>query len=319
MRSIIFLLVISFHILFAQDVLTWTSANGHSFKGSFLRIDGQTIVLKGTDGKEVRVPINALDAPSVKNAEREHQKALKNRPLFTHENRNLRFSLSPKNQWLTLEFLEAGQVIDNKSYEIDFLLAEVPDRKWKNIKVKGLHGKIEKGRSDVRMELLMENGVIIEFTVDVNDKDELSYSYETVDVPSGLPRISLRTSLRFPKLLEYEMKTQSYIGILSKDGVLFKDLPEFFEGYELRVEKSDGKSQKILYHEKQDRGISASSFTILMPNKKSIEMDGPNNIEDGQLYIYFYSGKSPFEGFSMRTTSSTEKQNDSGPFTIRLK
>jgi|GEM_PF-1938257 len=315
----LFLLAISIHVLFAQEVLTWTSANGHRFQGSFLRMDGQTIVLKGTDGKEVRVPKNALDAASVKNAEREHQEALKNGPLFTHENRNLRFSLSPKNQWLKLEFLHAGQVIDNKSYEIDFLLAEIPDRKWKNIKVKGLHGKIEKGRSDVKMNVRMENGVVIEFTVDLNDKDELSYSYKTVDVPDGLPKISLRTSLRFPKLLEYEMKTQSYIGILSKDGVLFEDLPKFFEGYELRVEKSDGGSQKVLYHEKQNRGISATSFTINIPNKKSIEMGGPSNIEDGQLYIYFYSGKSPFEGFSMRSTSSTVNPNDSGPFTIRLK
>ncbi len=319
-RSIVILFALCLQILHAQSLQNWSSQNGHSFKGTFISKDAQSVTLRGEDGKEVTVPLAALDDKSQKLAEKEHQYALKNAPAFTHKNRYLQFSLYPKTNFLEVEFLQGTQIVNNETYTVSLTLAEIrPPNKWTGIHIKEMVGKPEKGRSDVSMRLMMENGVILKFTVAVDDKDELSYEFEAEEIPDGLPKLSLRTGISFPKLLAYDIKTESYKGPLSSTGVLFKDLPTILDGYEIHVDKRDSKTQKVPYYEKQTKGYGAGGFTVVAPGKKDFIFDGPKSGEDGSLYIWFYSGKEPFQGYSIRAGSSAKSDLSAGPFTLSVK
>lgn len=251
-------------------------------------------------------------------AEAAQQLALKDAPAFRHENRYLRWSIHPKSTWLKVEFLEGNTVLNNETYEVSFHMSEVEGRKWTGIRLKQMHGDIKNGRNDVTMQVMMENGVVVEFTVDVDRKAELSYRYDVVEIPEGLPRISMRTTIAFPKLLEYDMKTKNYIGVLSTSGVPFAELPDFLSGYEIVVDSRDAKSLTIPYHEKQDGNTGGRAFTVYNPEKKSFHFAGPRKTEDGNLYMWFYSGKAPFEGFRINSNVPGDGHR-AGPFTISLK
>ncbi|MDF3129590.1 hypothetical protein P0Y35_10330 [Kiritimatiellaeota bacterium B1221] len=319
-RSMVLFFVLCLQCLRAQSVQNWSSQNGHSFKGTFIRMDVQSVTLRGEDGNEITVPLAALDAKSQDLAKKEQQLAIKNAPAFSHKNRYLRFSIYPKTTWLEVEFLEGPKVVNNETYKVSMTFAEIrPPNKWKSIKIKEMMGVPEKGRNDVTMRLLMENGVKVKFTVDVNDKAEVSYEFEAEEIPDGLPKLDLRTGIRFPKLLAYDMDTQSYKGTLSSTGVKFENLPNVLAGYEIVVDNRDSKNKKVPYYEKQTRGYGAGGFTVKAPGKKDFIFEAPKNSEDGSLYIWFYSGKEPFQGYSIRAGAAKKDNLAAGPFTISVR
>ena len=117
-RSIVLIFILSSQFLYAQPETTWYSENGHSFQGLFIRMDAQSVTLRGMDGNEIEVPLAALDEKSQQLAQKSQQLAIKNTPAFTHANRYLRFSMFPKPNWLRIEFLKGNKVINNETYKV---------------------------------------------------------------------------------------------------------------------------------------------------------------------------------------------------------
>jgi ribosome maturation factor RimP len=72
-KSIVILFAFCMQFLYAQSVQSWNSQNGHSFQGTFIRMDAQSVTLRGTDGKEVNVPIAALDTASQNQAQKDQR------------------------------------------------------------------------------------------------------------------------------------------------------------------------------------------------------------------------------------------------------
>lgn len=319
-KLILILFALCFQLLHAQPIPTWSSSNGHSFQGTFVSMGAQSVTLRGTDGNKVTVPLVALNETSQEQARKAHQIAVKNAPIYTHKNNFLRFSLYAKRMCLHIEFLDGNTLLNNEIYEVRLLLEEVvknEPRKW--IEIKEILGEPEVGRRDVTMRLLMENGVKIAFTVEVNDKNQVTYSVKTEEIPDGLPPLSLCTGVHFPKLLNYDMETKSYKGALSKEGVNFADLPKFFEGYEIQVEDYNSKKVTVPYYEKQTHGYGGRKYTVIRREKKDFMYEGPKKRENGWFHISFYNGTSPFEGYFIRSFAGDNDNLESGPFTISLK
>ncbi|WFB36246.1 hypothetical protein P3T73_00525 [Kiritimatiellota bacterium B12222] len=319
-RSILLLCFCLLHPLFGQELQTWSSTNGHTFQGSFVSLENQVITLRGDDGRNVSVPLSALDTESQVQGRKAQAEAMANAPVFTHQNRYLRFSLSPKTQWLQVEFLQGSTVLNQQSYDVSIRFAEIrANNDWHETGVKELYGKIEKNRDSVVMRLLMDNGVVLKFVVDLNDKAELSYEFEVGVVPEGLPQLDFRTAMNFPKLLSYNMETESYVGALSSSGIPFDGLERFFEGYEVLVEPREGKGSKVLYSEKQTDEYRAKAFTVKIPGKKSLKIEAPKSEAEGSMYIWFYNGKAAFEGYNILMHSKARNNLGGGPYTLSLK
>ncbi|MFN9595105.1 MAG: hypothetical protein ACK56G_20685, partial [Pirellulaceae bacterium] len=51
-----------------QATLTWKSTEGKSLQAEFIRLDGTQVVLKKTDGTEVKVPMSRLNSESQQQA-----------------------------------------------------------------------------------------------------------------------------------------------------------------------------------------------------------------------------------------------------------
>lgn len=283
-----------------------------------MKMDTHSVTLRGMDGKEVTISLAALSDTSKTKAQAAQQLSLNDTPVFRHENRFLRWAIYPDSTWLKVEFLMGNTVVNNETYEASFQVFEVDGRNWKSVRVKQLHGEIKKGRSDVTMQVRMDDGVVVEFTVDVDQKAELSYCYDVVEIPENLPKIVVRTTFSFPKLLEYDMKSKTYVGVLSENGVPFAELPVFLSGYEINVDGRDSKTKTIPYHEKQDGNTGGRAFTVHNPGKKSFHLAGPKKAEEGNLSMWFYSGKAPFEGFKIRSGESRDGHK-AGPFSISIK
>ncbi len=319
-NSILLLCMLGLQMLYGQSPQTWRSQNGHSFQGTFIRLENQQVTLKGSDGKEVTVPIGALDTASQVQARRNQAAAVKDGPVFTHKNRYLRFSLYPDRTWLTLEFLQGSQVVNNQKYNLNIRFAEIrAQNDWQDMKVKEVYGNIEKTRDKVIFRLLMENGVVLKFTVDLDDKDELTYEFEAETIPPGLPKLDFRCELNFPKLLSYNSDSQLYQGALSSEGVKFENLKSFFNGYEILVTDLQGEGSKIYYYEKQTREYRGKSFTVKNPRMKSLKVEAPKSAEAGSMYIWFYNGAAPFEGFNILAHSPERNNLGAGPFSISIK
>ncbi|MDF3129591.1 hypothetical protein P0Y35_10335 [Kiritimatiellaeota bacterium B1221] len=318
--SILLLCVLFLQTLYGQTPQTWRSKNGHSFQGTFIQLQNQQVTLHGSDGRVVTVPIDALDTESQVQARRTQSALTKDAPVFTHQNRHLRFSLYPDRTWLTLEFLAGPQVVINEKYNLNIRFAEIRDgNNWRDMKVKEVYGKIEKTRNEVIFRLLMENDVVLKYTVDLDDKDELTYEFEAEIIPDGLPKLDFRSELSFPKLLSYNPDSQLYLGALSSEGVKFDHLKSFLDGYEIWVTDPEGKRSKIQYHEKQTQEYRGKAFTIKNPRKKSLKIEAPKSAAGGSMYIWFYDGKAPFEGFNILAHSPERNNLGGGPFSIGLK
>ena len=50
---------------FSDNMLTWSSKSGHSFKGSVVFKDATTVNLRGPDGRTMSVPLNISDGKSL--------------------------------------------------------------------------------------------------------------------------------------------------------------------------------------------------------------------------------------------------------------
>lgn len=307
--------------LCAQTLQTWKSANGHAFEGTLLRMEGQNVILKGTDGNEVKVPLSVLDPDSQKLAASENAIAMENGPVFQHQNLHLRFSLFPKAEWLQLQFLKAGAPIENQSYSLKFHFQEnLGNKNSKAFKVEGLAEPIEQEREKVYLRLKMENGVVIKFTLNVDNRGALTFQHEFEFIPEGksADKMWIKMSMEMPALLEYDIHKELYKGPIAPSGVAFSDLPDFLADYKIRLEMFNGESLTIPYYEKRSKGGQGWKMSISQGKQHTLEISAPEGKEGGGVQTSFYGGKMPAEGF--RVGLNTDKDtNQGGPYTLELK
>ncbi len=316
----LFTLLFLFSLLLpAQTLQMWTSTNGHSFQGVLVRMEEQAVVLKGTDGKEITVPLRALDQTSRSLAASEAILALENGPVFQHQNRQLRFFLYSGTKWLELEFLNAGSSIPKQNYQLFFSMSEsIGVRKNKQIDIDEIVEPVTMENGEASMRIRMQNGVVVKFTVELNDNKELKFRYDTEEVTENHTKISLRVSMNFPALLDYDISSKSYKGPIAPKGVLFENFPELLENYNIRLDKNDNDTIMIPYHDKRSKGFRGQRITIFRDDNPPLILSAPKESADGSLNTSFYGGKSPAEGYVIHFAPA-KGTNQAGIFTISLK
>ncbi|WFB35253.1 hypothetical protein P3T73_13895 [Kiritimatiellota bacterium B12222] len=305
----------------AAEVQVWKSTNGHEFEGEFLELGPQGVSLLGGDGKTVTVPMAALDAASQAQAEQAYQEALKYQPVFTHKNRHLRFSLYANASCLVVDYFVPGNPESPFSYTLDLNAAEVESpKKRTTLKVTGLAGELEVKRSEVVMNLLMDNGAVISLAVDVNNRADLQLSHTVSSVPEGRAPVYANVSLNIDPLITYDKKKMIYVGEKVTPETVYADMLSIFDGYEIKYESFYGnESVRMPYGEGLTKGFLALSCEVILPGKPTLSIDAPEDRQNGLIQLDFYGGKLLPQGYRLQMRRSQQDQNHAGPFSIRLK
>lgn len=305
----------------AQQVQTWTSDRGHEFQGRFVRMEMDAVVLEGTDGEEVTVPLTALSPASQELARSEAATHQKDVPFFSHKSQNLALTLHPTLNFMKLYFNDSSRPYPFAPDQVLVNLSEIVNRKYTRIAVTGLDGAPKMDAKGGEFRLKMANGVVVEIHLDVRKTDEAGVRYRMIlPEDTKLPKLSLRLQMRFPKLAEYEMEKEKYVGPISPVPVSYDDLQKLLEPYSLRLGRFRAKTDTIPYGAPQERGVNGiSSFSMSTPVRGNIEVQAPSDSKSGNLNIWFYSGKAPFQGYTLQFAPGEDPETLSGEFSIRIK
>ncbi|MEX2606732.1 MAG: hypothetical protein WD708_05255 [Kiritimatiellia bacterium] len=312
------LLIVS--LISRAEVHTWTSKNGHSFKGEFVQMEGGSVTLAGEEGEEVTVPLAVLDAATVELARKEAAEAEKHKPLFTHKTVMYEFEIRRHLRGIfRLTLLENGKPIPHYGkMDINIGLTEVRKTANNRLNYTGIplkevaSEKIDRGK--VTLRLIFENGVQVNLEAKTMD-DGVAFSYYLEDPPDGVPELNSSMSLRFPPLLTYDMKSKSYKGVLSSTGVTFEELESFLSEYGMRVGNSRGKDQEIGFHTSPE-GVRGAKFVLQTPAQRDIEFRVD---QGGVLSSHFYGGRKAIEGFGIHFGTHDIFNSSPPDFSIRLK
>ncbi len=297
-------------------VLTWSSSNGHSFKGSFVSKKGNTVTLKGADNKIINVPLNVLDKKSLAQLEKEHAAALKNAPVYSFENVHYRYDIYPRRDWLHLEMLRAGQPLNQNPYVFRVSMGEKIERKLHGIKITGMDGEPIVSGDEVELRLTTEKGVIIRLFASKTNSKNFSFHFSTEKSSQSQKMFTLSNTLGFPGVLKYDQQSESYKGSFSETGITFQQFPTALKDY--NIDFRNGKNaKKIPYYEKQQRGARGDMVIITHPGDPVLEIDRRGDL--GTIMTYFYGGRTPVEGYSIKFVAAKSEILEAGPFVIEVK
>lgn len=301
-----------------EEMQVWKSPSGHSFKGEFVALEAGNVLLEGEDGREISVPLVALDANSQLLANEAAAEAAKYPTLLTYSNPSVALQVRPQSngEIFQLKLLEGGQPIPHYGKVIVRIrLSE--HRPSKNNKTrlhriplkKVIPEKVEREKGTFR--LLYENGVVVLLKVK-GLKDGASFSYEMEDPPPGLPKLRLHAGSRFPRLLDYDMKTKTYKGILSPTGVSFEQLESLLSDYKMIILDRKGNRKTFGFDTSPKRPIG-SGIILQTPARQDIRFE----VEGGGLvHSSFYGGKKAIEGFGIRYGNSKKMEDGPPEFSI---
>lgn len=313
---ILFCWFLTFSHAFSAEILPWTSKTGHSFEGSFVSKDANIITLKGKDGKTVEVPINVLDEKSLIQLEKVYAEAPKNAPIFIYQSTFYRYAIYPRQDWLHLEFLQAGKPLNPEPYILQVSLGEKVGKDWKSYRITGMDGAPIETKDEVELRLNTDRGVTIRLFAAKKASKDFSFHFSFAESSPDLDKLYLRNTLGFEAMLTYDIASKTYKGPLSESGYTFEELPNALKEYSIEY-RSDKKSTKVGYHEKQEGSKSGTKLMINHPKHRELTVDRGENT--GTLNVWFYGGKAPIEGYRLKFEAKNDGAHEAGPFTLELK
>ncbi|WFB36853.1 hypothetical protein P3T73_03640 [Kiritimatiellota bacterium B12222] len=302
--------------VFSAELLTWSSKNNHSFNGSFVSKNADTIILKGSDGQTVTVPINALDEKSLLQLEAEYATALKNAPVYTFENVHYRYAIYPRADWLHLEFLRAGQPLNPQPYIFRLSLVEKVGNSLVHYKITGMEGEPQVNGNEVEVYLTTDKGITLRLFASKGTSKDFDFHFATAASDRSQANLSLSNTLRFEGLLTYDMDSQLYKGPFSESGLSFQQLPAALDDYSIKYIKGKH-TTKVGYHEKQNGTQSGQKIVITHPNDPVLTIEKTGDV--GSLAISFYGSKAVIEGFSLKFHAIRNEILETDPFTVSVK
>jgi hypothetical protein len=281
----------------------WRSLNGHSFEGELLSVQADTVTLKGVDGRVVTLPLAALDEASRQQAQTaatppgEPAKNI----LHQHETPSYRITLLKTSNTLAhLELRERGKPVNFPPLPINIHHHEIDGKTYIYRGIREATLLPVKEKNTIVVRYTMANEVVVEVTYEFK-ADGVDLRYRMEDPPVSLPPLALRMEMSFPGLLEYDIGTKLYKGFASPTGTSFEDLGKLLSGYKIQHRPVDGKTENISFTEPRKGGLYGSEWIAISGpfSKAKLQALGPQKGLPGSTNIWFYEGKSPYDGFSI--------------------
>ena len=312
---------LSFHCVADDEIQVWKSPAGHSFEGEFLALEADQVLLEGKNGREISVPLAALDLKSQAMAREAAVEAEKFQAVFISSNPSVEIQVRslPNDGILQVTLLEGAEPIPYfGKVNVRMRLRERRRKKKGGVRMHKIPLKEvipeEIEHEEAKVRLRYENDVEVLLNVKAIDEG-VKFSYRMEDPPPDLPKLSLWVTLHYPPLLEYDPKSKTYKGILSTSGITFEHLESLLSDYEIDVRYPKGNQETFGFFDSPPK-LTCSEMTLKTPARQDVffEVTG-----EGRLQSRFYGGKKIAEGFGIRFYNMHELENDSPEFCIRLK
>lgn len=310
----------------SAEIHLWTSLTGHSFEGQLVRIENQTVELRGRDGNVVSVPMDALNEESRALAYEVAGVQPLPDALFSYSSPQVDFEIRPlagkggmlhfqlKDRGRTLPHYDSLSVVLNLTeYRMD---EERGKRRGYKQKIEGMIPEEEDSRNGIaRYRIQYANGV--EVIIEVRAlSDGISFQNYIVDPDTYEHSQRLTAGLPFPVLLELNKEDKRYYGALAEKGATFEELKTMLDSYDMTCMDGKGNQTSFSFYESPKKMFGKQLSVSVPDTQKKIEI---GVLETGSVSTKFYGGKKPIQGFGVNLQNGRNPDAAMTTFTFRLK